>query len=288
MRIYILSILLLSIPYISWGACDPETVQFYLDKGFTQEQITKLCSQSSNNAPQYEPYQKPVVIYQEGGYKPGVSAEERKAIQELKGSISGRSVDITDDHISYIRNVCIVAGNSGSVDQRGKECVDVAYSIARQGLKVTESGRGFLLFGNIELDVESSDIKRKTVIADPWEGYSPDIRYALKRKYEATETGNSTTIPIRKSASTGQVVQALKTIAASTEIRESGHDSEVAKVLDESYEAPSKEEYATTQAKDAEEIAQEEEKKKKKKSVGGTRSIRAMKYWCSRLTVESV
>ena len=264
MRIYFISITMLLYPFSVAAGCDPDTVQFYLDKGFTQEQITKLCSTSAGTAPRYEPYQKPVVIYQEGGYQPGVSAEERKAIQELKGSIAGRSVDVTDDRISYIRSICVSAGNSGEVDLRGKECVDVAFSIARDGLKVLESGRGFLVFGKIELEIVSSDIKRKTVIADPWSGYSPDLRYALKRKYEATQTGNKTTIPIRQSASTGQVVNALKTIAAGTEIRKSGHDSEVARVLDDSYEAPTKEEYASAQP-EPEVVEVTEEKKKKKR-----------------------
>lgn len=262
MRIILLAIPILIFPYISWGACDPDTIQFYLDKGFTQEQITQLCSQSNNSAPAYEPYQKPVVIYQEGGHQPGISAEERKAVAELKGSIAGRSVDVTDDSISYIRNLCIVAGNAGEVDQRGKECIDVAFSIAREGLKVLESGRGLLLFGNVELEVVSSNIKRKTVLANPWESYPPDVAFALKRKYEATQTGNKTTIPIRRSATTGIVVNALKTVAASTGLKNSEFDNEAARVLDDSYEAPTKEEYAAAQPKPE---AVEEKKKKKKR-----------------------
>lgn len=261
MRIYLLSISLLIFPLTSWGACDPDTVQFYLDKGFTQEQITKLCSGSSKSTPKYEPYQKPVVIYQEGGYRPGASVEERKAITELKGSIAGRSIDVTDKSISYIRNLCISAGNAPEKRQRGEKCIDVAYSIARKDLRILESGRGFLLFGNIELEVASSSIKRKTVLADPWAVYGPDLRYAFKRKYEATETGNKTTIPIRKSASTGTVVQALKTIAASTKLRESGQfDSEVAKVLDDSYVPPTEKEYATAHPT-PEAIEEEKEKR---------------------------
>ncbi len=261
MRIYLFSISLLIFPLTSWGACDPDAVQFYLDKGFKQEQITKLCAHSADNIPLYQPYQKPVVIYQEGGYQPGASVEERKAIQELKGSIAGRSVDVTDNSISYIRNVCITAGNAPDKDKRAEKCIDVAFSIARKDLRILESGRGFLLFGQIELEVASSSIKRKTVLADPWAVYSPDLRYAFKRKYETTETGNKTNIPIRKSASTGLVVQALKTIAASTKLRESGQfDSEVAKVLDDSYVPPTEKEYATAHPTPE---AIEEEKKKR-------------------------
>ncbi len=262
MRNYIIFLGLFTFPVQSLAECTPETIQFYLDKGFNQEQITKLCSLGTGSStPKYEPYQKPVVIYQEGGYKPGISAEEQKAIKEVKGAIDGRSVDVTEDSIEYIRNVCLRAGNAKDVDQRAEKCIDVAYSIARKDLAVLESGRGLILFGQIELEVVSSDIKRKTVVANPWDAFSPDLRFQFKRKYESTEVGNQTTIPIRRSASTGQVVNALKVIASATQLRDDGkYDTEVARVLDDSYVAPTEEEYAATRpAPDV-----EEEKKKKK------------------------
>ena len=247
-----------------WGACDPDTVQFYLDKGFSQEQITKLCSGATGTVPKYEPYQKPVVIYQEGGIQAGATAEERKAISELKGSIAGRSVDVTEDSVNYIRAVCLLAGNSKEVDQRGKKCVDVAFSISRTDLRVLESARGLLLFGNIELEIVSSDIKRKTLVKDPWNSFPPDVRFAFERKFKAEQQGNKTTIPIRTTASAGQVVNALKTISSATSIRESGHDSEVERILDDDYVAPSEEEYVATLPKDPEVIEEQEKKKKKR------------------------
>ncbi len=258
----LLLLILFAIPIESISACTAETIQFYLDKGFSQEQITKLCAQSKSSEPSYKPYQKPIVIYQEGGGKAGLSAEERRAINEVKGAIDARSVDITDTSIDYIRNLCLLAGNSKSIDQRAKKCIDVAFSISRKGLTVENSGRGLLLFGQVELEVSSSEIVRKTVIADPWQAFSPDLRFALKRKYESSQTGNNTTIPIRRSASAGQVVNALKTIAASTELEGSEHESEVAKILDENYVPPTEDEYLASQPTYDE--VQEQEKKKKK------------------------
>ena len=72
-------------------------------------------------SPSYEPYQKPIVIYQEGGPRAGLSAEERKAISEIKGAVDGRSVDVTDTHLNYIRRLCLQAGNSGNVDERAEK-----------------------------------------------------------------------------------------------------------------------------------------------------------------------
>ena len=225
------------------AACSPQTVEFYLEKGFNQAQITKLCTAGNDTQAAYQPYQKPVVIHQQGPVS-GHTAEQRRAIAELSGSIDGRSVEITDTHINYIRRVCIRAGKSPERDQRVKKCLDVAFSIARDGLRVAESGATFLLFGQQIIEVSSNDIVRKHVTADPWQKFSPDIRYLLQRKYQASERGNTTTIPLRKSAAAGQVVNALRAIAAATELKKTGsHESEVAKVLDDAYVPPTEEEY---------------------------------------------
>ena len=260
-KIVYLSLLLLFIPSISWANCTPETIQFYLDKGFNQEQITKLCSESTGSAPSYQPYQKPVVIVQEG-YGSGNTAEERKAENELRGSIDGRSVDVTDTDIKFIRKVCVRAGNSPERDQRIDKCVDVAFSISRAGLNVTESGASVLLFGQQNLEIVSNKIVRKFVTADPWEQFAPDLRFLLQRKYESQEKGNSTNIPLRKSASPPQVVNALRTLSATYQQEIEGTDqSEVARVLDDAYVPPTEEEYIANNPT-YEEI---EEKKKKKK-----------------------
>tara|TARA_R110002096_G_scaffold410613_3_gene610381 strand:- start:892 stop:1701 length:810 start_codon:yes stop_codon:yes gene_type:complete len=245
-----------------WAGCTPDTINFYLEKGFTQEQITKLCAQATETKPTYEPYQKPVVIYQEGVAE-GNSVEVRRAVNELKGSIDGRSVEVTDSHVNFIRKVCIRAGNSPEVDQRVDKCVDTAFSIARDGLRVTDSGASFLLFGQQNIAVTSSSINRKFVTADPWSGVTPDIRYLLERKYNSQESGNGTDIPLRKSATPSLVVSAIRTISSATEQKKTGSsDSEVAKVLDENYVPPTQEEYLKAQPT-LEEIEKEDKKNKK-------------------------
>ena len=242
------------------AGCSPQTVEFYLEKGFNQTQITRLCSTASDTPPAYQPYQKPVVIYQQGQMS-GHTAEQSRAITELRGSIDGRSVEVTDTHINYIRRVCIRAGKSPERDQRVRKCIDVAFSIARDGLRVAQSGATFLLFGQQIVEVSSNNIVRKHVTADPWQKFSPDIRYLLQRKYQSREKGNATTIPLRKSASTGQVVNALRTIAAATEFNKTGsHESEVAKVLNDAYVPPTEEEYLA-----ANPLPRKVEKEKKKK-----------------------
>jgi hypothetical protein len=259
---FLLSIILLLSCSRLWAGCTPDTINFYLDKGFTQDQITKLCANASEAKPTYQPYQKPIVIYQEG-YSTGNSVDERKAVSELKGSIDGRSVEVTDSHINFIRKVCVRAGNSPEKEQRVDKCIDTAFSIARDGMRVTESGSDILFFGQQSLSVSSSDIKRKYVTADPWSEFAPDLRFLLERKYKSQEKGNSTSIPLRKSSSPAQVVNAIRTLASHTEQNKSGSDeSEVAKVLDDNYVPPTEEEYIASQPT-LEEIKEEKKKSKK-------------------------
>ncbi len=259
-RLFICSSLLITSDL--WADCSPETIEFYLDKGFNQEQITKLCAESSNSAPTYQPYQKPIVIVQEG-YGSGNSAEERRAESDLRGSIDGRSVDVSDSHIKFIRKVCVRAGNSPERDQRVDKCVDVAFSISRDNLNVSESGASMLLFGQQNIEVTSSEIQRKYVTADPWAEFGPDLKFLLQRKYESQEKGNKTNLPLRKSASPPQVVNAIRTLSYSYEKRVTGTEqSEVAKVLDEAYVPPTEEEYIASQPT-YDDIKEAEKKKKK-------------------------
>ena len=247
-----------------WSACDPDTVEFYLEKGFTPDQVTELCTQDEGpSTPTYEPYQKPVVIYQQG-VVPGSSVEESKAIEQLRGGLNARSVEVTPDRINYIAKVCLRAGNSPERDQRIEKCIDIAFSIARKGLIVEQSGAKFLLFGENLVTVSSSDIKRKHLVEDPWAGLAPDVRFLIQRKYESQEDGNTTAVPVRKSASVTEVVSAFRTLGATAELRDDEEfDSEVAKVLDDSYVPPTEEEYIESQPT-YEELEEEKEKNNKR------------------------
>jgi hypothetical protein len=243
-----------------WAGCDPDTVKFYLDKGFTPDQVTELCSQGGeeSSAPSYQPYQKPVVIYQQG-VVPGMSADESKAIQDLKDSMNARSIDVTDEKINYIRPVCLRAGNSPERDQRIEDCIDVAFSVSRKNLKADASGRRLGILGEERVFVSSDEIIRKPLVEDPFAGHPPDIKFMLERKYESQESGNTTYFPVRGRWSANQVAEAVRALSAIARVKEDGtYESEVEKVLSDTYVPPTKEEYIANNPT-YEEIQKEEE-----------------------------
>lgn len=243
------AILFLLLHKPAFSACDPDTVQFYLDKGFSHEQITALCAESNNTTPQYQPYQKPVVIYQEGG-QVGSNTEEKRALTKLKNSLAARSIEITDTSINFIAPVCTVGGNSPELDQRVKHCSDVAFSIARDDLTVLQGGQKFLAFGTKRLEISSSEIIRKHITEDPWAGYSPDIKYALKNRYESQNSGNTMNLPLTNSADIDEVAAAVRTISAIEQAKsENDNRSEVTRILEDDYQSPSDEDDAATKTK---------------------------------------
>lgn len=258
MRKQLILIMIFTCSY-AWAGCTPETVNFYLEKGFNQEQITKLCSQATETVPNYQPYQKPVVIVKQG-YMPGMSEEASRAVRTLKGGIDGRSIDVTDSRINYISKLCLKAGNSPEADQRVEKCIDVAYSIARENLKVRESGAGMLFFGQETVSVSSRDIKRKLVISDPWAAYSSEIAGQLRRKYDSLKDPHEIDIPLRRQASANEVIDALRTLSSEYRNIQTGvQESEVEKILSDSYVPPTEEEYVASQP------TYEEQKKEKEK-----------------------
>ena len=254
-------VMLLTSSY-AWAGCDRETVDFYLKKGFNQEQITQLCAQSTPTAPSYQPYQKPVVIVKQG-YMPGMSEEESRAIRTLKGSIDARSVDVTDTKINYISKLCMRVGNSPEKEQRMTKCVDVAYSISRENLKVRESGGGMMFFGRESITVSSEKVLRKLTIKDPWSSMPPDLALNLKRKYESLNNPTKIDVPLRRGAAPHEVIDAIRTLSSVTARTNIGsEESEVEKILSEDYVPPTEEEYVASQPTYEEEKQIEKKNKK--------------------------
>ena len=257
-----LSLVIITTCSYAWAGCTPETVNFYLEKGFNQEQITKLCAQATQPAPSYQPYQKPVVIVKQG-YIPGMTEEAARAVRTLKGGIDGRSIDVTDNKINYISKLCLKAGNAPDLDKRVVKCVDVAYSVSRDDLRVRESGVGMMFFGRESVSVSSKNVTRKLTVSDPWSAMSPEIALQLKRRYESLEDPTEVDIPLRRQASANEVIDAIRTLSSEfRNIQTGDQESEVEKILRDDYVPPTEEEYVASQPT-YEQQKQEKDKDKK-------------------------
>lgn len=221
---------LLFAPVLAFSKCSKEDIEFYLEKGFTQDQITQLCATSGESEiPDYQPYQQKVIVYtnEEGpGKKDGFTKEERVAINDLKAGGDIIKLQVTPTHINYIRKVCIISGNSPEYDQRYKTCPEVSFKIARDGLIAASSGKKLLILGTAVVRLEG-DIDRK--LRGNWEDYPITVRKELKRNFNWKEDGHKTNFPVRGDYSVTRIVNAMRTL--STE--DSDYFDEAAKESDD-------------------------------------------------------
>ena len=206
-------ILMWVFPLANYAACSKEDIEFYLDKGFTQDQITQLCSASSTNVPDYQPYQQKIIIYsneEAPGKKNGFTKEERQAIKALRegGDVINLKVDAKS--IKYTRVVCITAGNNPERDQRARECPNVYFSVSRDGLKAASSGKKLIVLGKSYVTLEG-DIFRK--LKGNWDDYSIAVRKELERNFNWKEDGHKSNFPVRGDYSVTKIVDAIRTLS---------------------------------------------------------------------------
>ncbi len=208
------TLLLTIIPFKGFSACSKEDIQFYLEKGFTQEQITQLCASApATEVPDYQPYQQKVIIYsseEAPGKKDGFSKEERIAIKDLNAGGDIIKLNVTLTHINYIRKVCIASGNSPEFSQRFKTCPEVAFKVTRDGLIAASSGKKLLVFGTAVVFLEGN-IDRK--LRGNWEDYPLAVRKELERNFNWKENGHKTDFPVRGDYSVTKIVNAMRTLS---------------------------------------------------------------------------
>ena len=196
--------------------CSREDIQFYLGKGFTQEQITQLCSAAGNGeaVPDYKPYQQQVIIYRDGGEEPeikdGLTKEEREAVSTLKTGGEISALRVTPETVSYSAKSCITSVNSPSAEDRYRDCIEVDFVVQRKDLLVKASGKRLLFFGNHYVLLEGViDAKPKRSFDD----YPIEIRRSLKRNFEWKENGKKTSFPVSGDYSVTRIVNAFRTLA---------------------------------------------------------------------------
>lgn len=211
----LLVILLFAFPVITNAGCAKEDVEFYLEKGFTQEQITELCSAAgaASSVPDYQPYQQKVIIYSDEaapGIKDGFTREEREAIKALEagGDVVGLKVD--QENISYTRKVCIRAGMSKNEHERYETCPNAKFVVSRRDLKADSSGKKLIIFGSNVVYIEG-DIK--SGLEGSWKDFPQEFQRALERDYHHKENGKESVFPVRGDFSITRTVNALRALS---------------------------------------------------------------------------
>jgi len=213
--IFLFALAIGSLAPPAFSKCSKEDVDFYLEKGFTHEQITQLCAAASDaNVPDYKPYQQQVIIYSdEGGAgkrRGGFTREESKAIRDLEDGVDVIGLKVNQDSIQYTLKICLAVQEGKEYSQRFKTCPEVFHSIARSGLTVVVSGKKFMFFGQQAVQV-TGNIQRESKVN--FDDYPIQFKKQLKRAYDWRANKNTAYFPIRHGYSLTRVLNALNTLA---------------------------------------------------------------------------
>ena len=204
--------------------CARDDVEFYLDKGFTHEQVLQLCSGSRDKGSKnYRSYTDEYVDRRDAEYEARMRVEREVS---LRNSIEGSDIRLAQGWLEYVRQQCVSEGVEKDRMFGLKSCPKLRFRIRMAGLKIDEQEyKKRFLFGQKMIRVEG-EIQRKLM-----PGAFSDIpdeywREQLKRKLEK---GNSTKIPLRDGVDFNFVRGALLDIVAhETERQQSLEDRNAA------------------------------------------------------------
>lgn len=185
----------------AYAACSRDDVEFYLDKGFTNDQITTLCSVSSDSENDQANATK-----QNNEENSDAAAIDDKELF-LKTAIKAKNIYLQDDSLHYTQEVCVEYGEEDMFGFTPKVCPQVKFVIALKGLEVIDTGKQHYFYGTEEIRVRSA-VKRE-IIGELTQQKPEDRKLIL----EKIESGDVAAIPVREDFSLDRVKQVLLQLA---------------------------------------------------------------------------
>lgn len=223
----------LALASSSFGACDPQDEAFFLDRGYTQEQVAKLCAYTDPGIPEYTPYQppapviaRPVLRTPAGGPERGRGAArvtemaamdlsaftdaEKSAVQTLVAGADVIALAVDAESIQYTKQACLEVREDPDFPAQLALCPEVDYRILREGLAVGKYGREFGMFGKATVTLEGA-IQRfpRQNFAD----YPRKYQQKLKPHFNWQTQSRSTRIAVRGGHTATQLAGAIRTLA---------------------------------------------------------------------------
>ena len=157
--------LVISTQTLAATDCSKDAIGFYLDKGFSPEQISRMC--------QYSPAVENAVSTQ---MQPSVNNEQATITKQnipvlatdgdflfFNKTILSNSLTVTPDTLTYVRDECVRYGEEDEFTSfRPKVCGMIKTTINRVGLKVLRAVKGLSIIRDAELLVQG-DIRRQVL-----------------------------------------------------------------------------------------------------------------------------
>ncbi len=125
------------------SGCSKADIEYYLQKGFSHEQVTKLCS-IPTAAP--APYQ---------GQAPQ-NAPQSADQAFLAAAIDAKNVTLNQNQLSYTSKECAEYGPPNNTDLIEEACVNSTVTVNFAGLQIKKVANGFFLIKDAQFIVEGN------------------------------------------------------------------------------------------------------------------------------------
>ena len=187
--------------------CSRADVEYFLKKGFTRDQVTAICADTSDtqtpDSPRYKAYDAQTDREQREEEERSLEREQRELV---KAAISAWDVQLTPRWLGYTHKIC-VSKSAYDAEARTKICPEVKYRIYFHGLDIKGAERKYFGFGRREIEVEGR-IKRK--LLHDFKEYPAEARRLLINSYKSRIREKGTFIPIRKDYPLHQIAEILR------------------------------------------------------------------------------
>ena len=189
------------------AACTRDDVSFYLSEGFTQDQITALCTVATEAAtPSIPATPEPAANI---AVVPSASDSNKDAERYLQEAIKGDDVHVEDGFLHYTAIACIPYGqfNDNKEPWPKETCEQVRYKVTLRGMKAKREwvSDNFLQPRQVYLQ---GQIERELV--SDLDDISPAHRNQIR---ENLQTEVKATVPIKEGMSSDRLIESLNKIA---------------------------------------------------------------------------
>jgi hypothetical protein len=184
------------------AACSRDDITFYLDKGFSTDQISAMCSEPTTSVSDTSQSE----VQNNKQYSASTVVDDNALF--LNRAIKAQEIKLSSDALRYTQKVCIEYGEEDLFGFSPKVCPDITYIISLAGLEVLDTGKKYGFYGTKEVRVKSSEIKRE--IIGELKDKKPEERELI---LEVFEKGEETAIPVRDDFSLDKVKQVLQELS---------------------------------------------------------------------------
>lgn len=191
----------------AYAACTRDDVSYYLSKGFTQEQITAICTAPTEaEAPATpatpEPAKNIAVVPPAGG-------DNLDAESYLREVIEGHDIHIEKGFLHYTARICIPYGRNNDNKEPWTEeaCELVRHKVALRGMKAKREWISMSLTQPRQIYLEGQ-IERE--IVSDLDDYSSASRRQI---IQNLQTEVNAIVPIKQNISPDRVLESLNEIA---------------------------------------------------------------------------